>query len=101
MTKILHKSDFEPHLEQVFKVDGDVPHPLDLTLVEVNERGNEEIEHFSIIFRGPKEPVAPQKTYKMTHPAMGEFRLFLVPIVYGKQDGMYYQSIFNRFIDKE
>ena len=35
---------------------------------------------FSLLFRGPSEPLLPQGTYVVTHDAIGEQHLFLVPI---------------------
>ena len=40
----------------------------------------EERRQFSLVFRGPVEPVLPQATYRLGHTELGELELFLVPI---------------------
>ena len=48
---------------------------------------------FSLIFRGPRDHVLPQRTYRLAHAALGEFPLFLVPI--GPDSvGMRYEAAF-------
>jgi len=48
---------------------------------------------FSLVFRGPVEPVLPQATYDVGHDELGHLDLFLVPI--GPDDaGMRYQAVF-------
>lgn len=99
MSDVLHKADFDPFLNQTFQVHPRSIDPVEMELFELTEKKLPAQESFSIIFKGPKEPVLPQMTYKLTHPGMGELQLFLVPISYGKQDGIYYQSIFNRLLE--
>lgn len=49
---------------------------------------------FSIVLRGPAEPVLPQGTYRLEHDELGEFDLFLVPV--GPDDeGMRYEAVFT------
>jgi hypothetical protein len=48
---------------------------------------------FSLIFRGQRDRVLPQRTYRLAHAALGEFPLFLVPI--GPDSvGMRYEAAF-------
>ncbi len=48
---------------------------------------------FSLIFRGPRASVLPQRTYRLAHETLGEFPLFLVPI--GPDSaGMRYEAAF-------
>jgi hypothetical protein len=48
---------------------------------------------FSLTFRGPRDRVLPQRTYRFAHAALGEFPLFLVPI--GPDSvGMRYEAAF-------
>lgn len=52
-------------------------------------------ESFSLIFRGSLNQPLRQRTYKMTHPKLGDLEIFLVPV--GKDDGArYYEAVFNR-----
>jgi hypothetical protein len=48
---------------------------------------------FSLVFRGPLEPVLPQATYAVDHDELGHLDVFLVPI--GPDgEGMRYQAVF-------
>jgi hypothetical protein len=48
---------------------------------------------FSVVFRGPLEPILPQRIYRFEHDALGAFDLFIVPI--GPDEaGMQYEAVF-------
>lgn len=48
---------------------------------------------FSLIFSGPITPILEQRTYDTTHPVLGSFPLFIVPI--GPAAGrMQYEAVF-------
>ncbi len=49
---------------------------------------------FSIVFRGPLEPVLPQRTYRFEHDTHGVFDLFIVPIG-PDESGMQYEAVFS------
>ncbi len=70
--------------------------PIALELVEVNaghgpRRGG---RPFSLVFRGPRNPVLPQAQYRLEHEAMGALDIFLVPIALDAQ-GLSYEAVFN------
>jgi len=48
----------------------------------------------TLVFAGPREPLLPQMTYSVTHPDLGEFALFVVPVA---QDGAAttYEAVFG------
>lgn len=50
-------------------------------------------EPFSLVFRGPVEPVLPQRIYRLEHPELGELELFLVPVAQDA-DGTRYEAVF-------
>jgi len=52
-------------------------------------------EFFSILFRGPRDRLLPQWTYRVEHDTFGQFDLFIVPVEQDK-NGCYYQAVFNR-----
>lgn len=54
-----------------------------------------EREQFSLEFSGPPAPALPQRTYRFSHPTLGEGSLFMVPIA-RRETGMIYQVVFNR-----
>jgi hypothetical protein len=71
---------------------------VELLMVSAEDKGSGPgEEQFSITFRGPLDVFLPQHTYKMEHPRMGTFDLFLVPIKQSK-DGFYYEACFSRMI---
>ncbi len=89
---------FAPHVHSVFQVEvapGTVL-PFELLAVEPGPVHPQALM-FSLMFRGPREPVYPQHIYRVTHAALGEMDLFLVPV--GRdQNGVSYQAVFNRMI---
>jgi hypothetical protein len=75
-------------------LDGDLR--LELELVEVRTLGQEPTggrQPFSVLFRGPPEPVLPQATYQLGHAALGEHWIFIVPIARSER-GTDYEAIF-------
>lgn len=49
---------------------------------------------FSLIFRHEAAILFPQKTYQMTHAALGTFGIFMVPVARDR-GGFLYQAVFN------
>jgi hypothetical protein len=82
---------FKPLLHERFAlVDGDSR--VDLELVEVTESaapGAERRTQFSIVFSGPADPILPQAIYRLEHPELGAFELFLVPIAAGSYEAVF------------
>lgn len=85
---------FVAHVGEQFDV---TPHPgaapLSMLLTEATEStepggrgpdGQERLQ-FSLVFRGPVEPVLSQGTFRLSHATLGDLALFLVPI--GRDDG--------------
>lgn len=94
----LRKEDFNKHLHQKFRVHADGV-SLETELIECVSLGSGEEkegrrEPFSILFRGPMEPILWQRIYKVEHEQMGTLDLFLVPIGPDKT-GMRYESVFT------
>lgn len=48
---------------------------------------------FSLLFRGPAEPGLDQGTVLLTHPALGEIAIFLVPVG-ARADSRDYEAVF-------
>jgi hypothetical protein len=60
---------------------------LTLSRVDADEDGT----GGAVVFRGDNAWVLPEDTYRLAHPALGEFDLILVPV--GRDaDGLEYQS---------
>jgi len=51
-------------------------------------------EPFSLVYQGPRQPVLPQRTYPFSHPKLGAFDLFIVPIQ-PEKDRACYEVIFT------
>src|SRR5436190_601474 len=100
MALLLTPEGYKPFINETFSsrsLDGD---PLEFTLLEVIPRIDDEVQlSFSLYFRCPAVR-QPQHIYSLSHPRLGEFDLFLVPIRQ-KKDGIYYEAVFNLLRDEE
>lgn len=93
-------ADFAMHLHQPFQLQLDPLLTMSLGLAAVqafpspiNEnRATKDSESFSMIFQGPQQPVLPARTYQLSHPLLGNFRLLLSPLE-RRQAGMCYRAI--------
>ena len=97
MHEILTLSDFEPYLGKRFLVHVNDQVSIELELVEIKDMGTDLMETFSLLFRGPRDRVFFQNTYRVTQPDMGEFNLFLGPVDIKRTNDIYYEAVFNRF----
>ena len=91
--------DFEPCLGQGFLVKPEGANSLELELAQVKPLGSTDPaagarQSFSLLFRGPLEPLLSQQVYRMENVAIGELLLFLVPIG-PDENGMLYDVTFN------
>jgi hypothetical protein len=112
MVEQLSHSDLSGVVGQLFVMNYEM-------VVGVDEKGTEQVEQeslslllesvselkrsgpydqFSIIFRGPCDPLLPQQTYYITHEDLGEHGVFLVPIC-RDGDGVLYEAIFSRLTE--
>ncbi len=102
MLKEVTVSVFEECVGSTFRIQADPGRSFDAKLIEVTPVGSRsggsgavaQRDAFSIVFRGPAEPVLPQRIYTLEHTKLGRFELFLVPIGPGA-DGMRYEAVFN------
>ena len=101
MSEFQTQEEFRKHLNTPFRVQVNAPKPIDLTLVAVESRpieANEEqgMERFSVFFMGSPEFLLPQSIYRVAHPQMGEFDIFLVAV--GKEtEGYRYEAVYNYY----
>lgn len=88
---------FADRLGETFRV-GEGDDALDFELVEVNPGvgapAGEGRAQFSIVFRGPPEPILPQRIYRFEKESLGAFELFIVPIG-PDESGMQYEAVFG------
>jgi hypothetical protein len=101
MSEFQTAEEFRQHVNTPFRLQVNAPKPIDLTLVAVESRPSEAteeqgMERFSVFFLGSPEFLLPQSIYRVAHPAMGEFDLFLVAV--GKEtDGYRYEAVYNYY----
>jgi hypothetical protein len=92
----LNSRAFSEHLQTTFRVSVPGNLPLPLELFAVTEKGpSQQVEQFSLVFRGPLKTHFPQGTYAVEHEKLGKFDLFLVPLG-PDSSGMCYQATFCR-----
>ena len=87
---------FEPLVGDAFTLDAGAEQPLDLVLESAAQAGVRPgaRDPFSLIFRGPAEPMLPQAIYPLAHAGLGRLDIFVVPIA-RDDDGVQYQAIFT------
>jgi hypothetical protein len=94
--------DFKPAVGEAFALDLEGMEPLHLELLgartidpdapAVDDSGFR--SPFALDFRGPAEPLLPQRIYKLEHPRTGPLEIFMVPV--GRTaDGTDYEVIFT------
>ena len=106
MVRQLQRDDFAGLVGSRFSVvgmgtPGGTGHPfgpVSIELTGVRDRSNSMIDAFSLLFRGPRAQEFGQCNYRLSHETIGEFELFLVPILdpAPRDDRICYQSIISR-----
>lgn len=93
----LTREDFLPRLGETFRV---AEAGVDLVLAEAaglsvgGAAAGPRKAPFSLLFRGPKQPVLSQRIWALDNVALGRLEIFLVPIG-PDADGVQYEAIFN------
>jgi len=101
MSEMQTEAEFTKNVNTKFRVMVEAPVPIELTLVSVTPRRiepheQEGMERFSAMFMGPLEVFLPQQTYRVSHPDMGEFDIFLVAL--GQEpEGFRYEGVYNYY----
>ncbi len=100
MSEYFDASTFSGCVGDPFRLLCDDGSILDLELVEATpdsvrpSDAKRQREPFSIVFRGPLEPLLPQRIYRFEHDELGSFELFIVAI--GPDEGrMQYEAVFS------
>ncbi len=91
----LTPGDFQPLVGERFTVvqnEGDLG--LELLEVRALPPHRRRAEPFALVFRGPRQPVLPQRVHTLAHTRVGALAFFLVP-VQGSEAGVDYEAIFN------
>jgi uncharacterized protein DUF6916 len=98
----LMATSFASVVGETFVVDAGEAGELDLELIEsrlhdpdaaaLDESGAR--APFTLLFRGPAEPLLPQHIYRLEHDSIGALEIFIVPI--GQDaDGVAYEAVFG------
>jgi hypothetical protein len=87
----LTAADFEPHLNDRFRLVADEAEPFALELVEVTEIEREPGGRapFSLVFQGGPDPPLPQRIYRVEHEQLGTIEIFLVPIAADRYEAVF------------
>jgi hypothetical protein len=93
--------DFAGRLSEQFDVSAGEGPSVPMVLIEATESSEpggqgpdgQQRAQFSLVFRGPATQFLPQRTYAITHAALGELDLFLVPLG-PDAEGMRYEAAF-------
>jgi hypothetical protein len=98
MLKNLTHDSFAAELGSEFRLPVEGRAPLVLALAEATLLGSARPggsrAPFSLVFRGPRGPVLPQRIYRLEHDRLGALEIFIVPIG-PDADGMRYEAIFT------
>src|SRR4051794_2354825 len=85
---------FAPHVNSPFRLHHENL-TAELELMQVSDHSTPAHVSFSLLFRGPHQPLLPQQIYIVDHDQLGRFDLFIVPIR-RDAEGLHYEAIFNR-----
>lgn len=97
MTDLGNPAVYQPHLNTTFLVHAGARAEV-VTLTAVNKKIDDEIQLCFVLHFTGSAPALPQGTYRLTHNAMGEIELFIVPVV-SRQPGILYEAAFNLLRD--
>ena len=96
--KFLRLEVFSPHVCTDFRVKRGSEW-VTVRLSECTALGGhraEAREKFSLLFVGGHEKPLQQGTHEFEHPGLGEFALFITPVISQKPDERWYEAIINR-----
>lgn len=87
-------------LNQTFSLERPGADPLRLELIQVDPKGGFDPERdkrqaFSLLFRGPAEPILPQAIYPLENTSLGRLEIFLVPLGPDGEGGVRYEAVFS------
>jgi hypothetical protein len=92
---LLTAEDFRPHLGARFRLPQE---SVECELIELTEQEGSarsgSRKAFSVVFRGPAQPVLDQRIRRLEHDGIGALELFLVPIGLDS-DGVLYEAVFT------
>lgn len=99
MSVPLTPDSYRPHIESEFVAQLEDGSTRSLKLTSVKPSIDDDVQlSFSLLFTSPGK-VLPQHLYRVSHAALGQFDLFLVPIQ-PRRSGLVYEAVFNLLKDE-
>ena len=91
----LTAATFAPHVGETFALAAE-PEPIALVLESVTTLADRPggRDPFSLLFRGPAEPLLPQSIRRLEHAELGVLEIFIVPLT-PDAGGARYEAIFS------
>ncbi|KAA3638572.1 MAG: hypothetical protein DWP95_12365 [Proteobacteria bacterium] len=93
-----NKKQFEQYSTDNFEIVFSQDHSLSCRIDEVKAglqpHSSGQNEQFSVVFACSETQVFEQGVYHVSHPKLGGFELFLVPI-FGDDKGVHYEAVFT------
>lgn len=82
--------------DREFIVDVDESHSVGMELLDVKplKQGSDGRRPFSLLFRGPDEPVYPEKTYRFEHIELGAYDIPIAPVG-SDSEGVRYEAVIS------
>jgi hypothetical protein len=92
---------FAPAVGDTFALDAGDAGRLDFELIESRLRDPDRPAEddsgtrapFSLLFRGPVDPLLPQRIYRLEHESIGPLEIFIVPVA-RDESGSTYEAVF-------
>ena len=99
MVEFPSRDDFAGQSNTSFRLFFDEATIADVALIEVSELSRRpRQESFSLLFLAPPNAPALQQIFRVEHPVLGAFELFMVAV--GRNEkGVEYEAIFNQLTD--
>jgi hypothetical protein len=92
-------AQFRAEVETMFQVNHPLgPIPLRLASMS-DERVTGGFVFFSLFFHGPSDRLMPQGIYPMEHAVLGQFDLFIVPVLGSNHERIVYEAGFSRAVE--
>lgn len=97
MIETLSSKDFAGRIGEEFRIHVSESAVVEAVLAEVSEHGAPAVglrPPFTLLFRGPRDAILPQRIYPVEHAGLGTIEIFLVTVG-PDADGMRYEAVFS------
>ena len=99
MSSALSKDIFSEHEGSAFSVYLDESNVADLTLVEVADQSNDQVDGFTLLFKAELDTAFGNDIHNIKHKKVGDFQLALGRVLGPDDDGNYYEAVFTQLKD--